>query len=321
MEQRKLNSEALSCRQLSVAVLVAGLSPAAALAGRAHWTWLVLWTGVSLALGWLALRRVKGRLYQGKLGKGLAVLYCGWGVVLMARTLGRGTLRLETISGNNGQRLWIILLLAIPLIWMGWGKAAAFFRMVELLWLAMAVVLVLVLVFGGVHVEWRYVLPASAGWLPSAAAMGEILAPAVFVLPYLYKVGDPERRGGGLRWLAGLGGLSAALTLITAGVLGGAAARLPQAFFVAAGLLEDGARCEGLLSAAWLLPDLTLVGLLSRAWGEQHRPALACALAAGLAMTGLGDGISPEICAGATLVLLLLTLLFPGGKERIVAQN
>lgn len=319
MERKRLTAEALSGRQLSVAVLVAGLSPAAAFAGRVDWPWLLLWMGVGVGLGWMVLRRLKARpLYQGGWGVVLMVLYAGWAVLLAARALSRAAERLELTSGGS-PKFWLLLIIAVLLVWMCWGKAAPFFRMVEILWLAMAVVLILVLVIGGVRVNWRYVLETPQDWRTAALAAAEILAPALFVLPYIYKVEDMKRERG-LGWLAGLGGVSAALALVTVGLLGRAAEQISQPFFVAAGLLGKSARCEGLLSILWLLPDLTLVGLLCRVWGRRRWPALGAGLAAGLAATGVVDGIFPEIVALGTLGLFLLVLLFPGKKGKIVVD-
>ena len=319
MEDRRLNAENLSGRQLSVAVLVAGLSPAAALAGSADWPWVLVWTCVGLFLAWVVLRRIKDcPLYQGTGGGILYILYVGWSVVLAARVLGRAAQRLELTSGGS-PRFWLLLIFAVPLLWISWGKAAPFFRMVEILWLAMAAVLVLVLVFGVIRVEWTYVMNAQEDWLESALAVGEIFSHALFLLPYIYKVEDRSSRRG-FAWLSVLGAAAAALSLVTVGILGHAAEQVPHAFYVAAGTLGKSARCEGLLSVLWLLPDLTLVGLLCRVWGARRWPAVGVVLAIGLAVAGVGTRISREICVCGTLVLLLLTLFLPRGKGKIVVR-
>lgn len=319
MDGGQLKGDKLSARQLSVAALVAGLSPAAALAGKGDWVWMLVWTAVGVGLRWITLRRVGAKaLFRGGSGVVLSILYRGWAVVLAGRVLSRTATRLELTSGGS-PRFWLLLLALIPLVWMCWGKAAPFFRTVEILWLAMAVTLALVLVFGLTRVEWRYVGEASEDWLSTAVITGEILAPSLFVLPYIYKVEERED-GRGLVWLAGLGVLGAALCFVTAGILGAAGGQTPLAFFVAAGTLGKTARCEGLLSVLWLLPDLTLAGLLCRVWGARRWPALAALLSAGLALSGLCDMIPGEIYAGGTILLLLFTLLLPGGKGKIVVR-
>lgn len=319
MENKQLNAESLSGRQISVAVLVAGLSPAAALVGTADWPWVLVWTGVVILLAWLVLRWTKGRLlYRGVGGGILYILYVGWSVVLASRVLGRAAQRLELTSGGS-PRLWLLLIFAVPLLWISWGKAAPFFRMVEILWLAMAATLAMLLVFGLVRVEWTYVMNGQEDWWGSALVVGEIFAPALFVLPYIYKV---EGRSGkqGLGWLSALGAAAAVLSIIAVGILGKAAERVPHAFYVAAGTLGKSARCEGLLSVLWLLPDLTLVGLLCRVWGPRRWPAVGVVLSAGLAIAGVGVRISSDLCVCATLVLLLLSLFLPGGKGKIVVN-
>ena len=55
MEGRGLNSEKLSPRQLSAAVMTGGLSAGAAFAGLADWRWLLLWTAVGTAIGLFVL--------------------------------------------------------------------------------------------------------------------------------------------------------------------------------------------------------------------------------------------------------------------------
>lgn len=319
MEKKRLSAESLSGRQLSVSVMVAGLSPAAALAGTVDWPWVVFWTGVGIALAWLVLRRVDDRpVYQGISGVVLCILYAAWAVVLAARALSRAAARLELTSGGS-PRFWLLLIFMVPLVWICWGKAAPFFRMMEILWLAMAVILGLVLVFGVVQVEWRYVMNAQDDWLDSAFAVGEVFAPALFLLPYIYKV-EGRSDGRGIVWLSALGGVSAALSLVTVGILGAAAEQVPHAFYAAAGLLGKSARCEGLLSVLWLLPDLTLAGLLCRVWGPRRWPALGAILAFVLVVTEVADQISRELCVYGSLILLFLLLFLPRGKGKIVVK-
>lgn len=310
MEKERVNAERLSGRQLSVGLTVAGLSPAAALAGTASWPWLVFWCGVGVALAWLTLRRVgDGSVFQGASGAVLSILYKVGAVLLAARVLSRAAGRLEVSSGGS-PRIWILLILAVPLIVIGWGKAAPFFRMAEVLWLAMAVVLALVLVFGFSRVEWKYVSVPSEDWSGSLWAACEILSPALFLIPCIYKV-EQRSNGRGIVWMSVLSAVSAALCLITGGILGAAAEQVPHSFYVAAGLLGKSARCEGLLSVLWLLSDLTLAALVCRVWGERRWPALGAVLAVLLALSGLTGKISENIYGIGILLLWGVTLLLP----------
>ncbi len=311
--------EKLSGRQLWVAAATAGLSTAAAVAGRADWRWMLLAVPPGVLIFWGVLRLVGGRaLFEGTRGKVLRVLYCGWAVVLMAGAFERTAGRLQNVAEGRWPIGLLMLLLAAPLAWMGWGKTAAFFRAAEIFWLAAAVTVGAILAMGAFRVEWRYLIAPAAGWGESLLAGAEVLSVAVFLLPHIYKVapapGD-ERRG--LGWLAGLGVLAAALAALTVGVLSpAAAANLDRPFFVAVGLLGDSARLEGLISALWLLPDLTLIGLLSRTWGEHRWPAAAVLAALGLALTGLTDRMAPWVSPAGSLLLVILTGLLAAGAKK-----
>ena len=304
-----MNSEKLSPRQLSVAVLAGGLSAGAAFAGAADWRWVLAYVPAGVLAGWLLIRRVGRR----PLHPVLRVLYGAWGAVLLAGVLDRAAGRVQSAAGGRGSMVWLLVLLALPLIWMGWGKGAAFFRAAEILWLAEGVTVAAVLLLGIPRMDWRWAVEPAGGWARSLAAGVATLSGGLFVLPYLYKV--EEEPGGvhrGLVWLAALGVLSAALALVTAGLLNPAvAAELDGPFFAAAGLLGDSARLEGLISALWLLPDLVLAGLLSRSWGEGPRPAGAVLAGLALALAGVPGWFSAEGLALGCLALGALTLTVP----------
>ena len=90
MDDRKMNQQPLSARQLGVAVMVGGLSWAGVQAGRMDWRWALAALPVGILLGWLLLRRVNRQaLFRGVGGGALAVLYGGWAVVLLACVLHR----------------------------------------------------------------------------------------------------------------------------------------------------------------------------------------------------------------------------------------
>lgn len=308
-----MSSQRLSPRQLSVAVLTGGLSAGAVAAGRADWWWLLALIPVGMGLGWLLLRRVGRR----PLRPVLRVLYGGWAAVLLADVLGRAAGRVRIASGGERDRVWVLLLLALPLLWMGWGKAAAFFRAAEIFYLAAGVTAAAVLLLGAPRMHWSWALESAGGWSESLAAGGLTLSTGLFVLPLLYKV--EEEPGGahrGLLWLGALGLLSAALAALTAGLLRPVVAgRLEGSFFAAAGLLGDSARLEGLISTLWLLPDLTLAGLLSRSWGEGPRPAGAVAAGLALALV-LPGGLPAWALSLGCLALGLLTLALPPGGNK-----
>lgn len=309
-----MNSEKLSPRQLAVAAMTGGLSAGAAWAGGADWRWLLMLTPAAVGLGWALLNRLDGRA----LHPALRALYAAWGVVLAAQAL-RGTAqRLWYASGGEGDFRLLFVLLAPPLLWMGWGKAAPFFRAAELLWLGTAAAVGAILLLGLPRVDWRWSAGPLGDWRQSLAAGAAVFGAGLFTLPHLYKVKrEPGGRARGLAWLGSLGIVSAALALLTAGLLSPeTAARLNGPFFAAAGLLGDSARLEGLVSALWLLPDLTLVGLLSRSWGESRWPAMGTLAALGLALTGLTDHLPALAGPAALLILVILTAALPPGAEK-----
>lgn len=317
-------SEKLSARQLSVAVMVGGLSTGASVAGEMDWRWGLLAVAFVLLVGGLLLKQVGSKpLFQGVSGGVLAALYCGWGVIIMAAVLRGAAQRFQNSVGNGVNLFWPLLALTLPLLWMGWGKAAAFFRAVEIFWLAMTVVLAVILVLGFARVDWRYLWEPGGNWQESVAAMGSVLSVGLFVLPYIYKVelrpGDARR---GLNWLGMLGVVSAALSAVTVGLLSPAVAAqvTREPFFITAGLLGNSSRMEGLISIIWLLPDLTLAGLLSRVWGAQRWPAAAVLLASAVALTGITEFLSPPILACGSLILALLVVILPKGDGKIVVK-
>ncbi len=304
-----MKSGKISPRQAAVAVLVGGLSAGAAAAGRADWRWMLACVPAGLLAGWLLLRRVGRR----PLNPALNALYGVWAAVLMAQAFTRIAGRLQDMWGAP----WAMALAALPLLWMGWGKAAAFFRAAEILWLAVLTVTAAILLLGAPRLNWQWALEPRGSWGESLAAGGLILSTGLFVLPYLCKI-EPEPGGThrGLVWLGALGVLSAALSMLTAGLLGPTAGQVDNPFFTAAGLLGESARLEGLISALWLLPDLTLIGLLSRTWGEGPRPALAVAVALGAALTGAVGALPAWAPAAGCLALSALTAVLPAGGNK-----
>lgn len=313
-----MNGECVSGRQLSVAMLVGGLSHAAAFSGAIDWRWALAALPVGVLMNWLFLRRAGTRsLFSGAAGGALAVLYGGWAVVLMSAVLHSSAQRLAITNADREDGIWILLLILLPLLWISWQKSAAFFRAVEIFWLAVVALLAGVLLFAISRMEWRWLVLPMGDWRASFPPLVLIHSVGLFLLPYIYKVEGSLNRG--LVWQGALDLLAAALAAVTVGLLSPAVAgQIQEPFFVASGVLGQTVRAEGLISALWLLPDLALVGLLSRVWGGKHRAAFAAALAGGLALTGLPNYFSVEFLAAGTLILAVLTLLFPVGKRKIV---
>ena len=314
-----MSEEKLSCRQLSVAVLVGGLSTAAVAAGGMDWRWMLAAVLPASGIGWLLLRRVGNR----PLHPAVRTLYCIWGVVLAAEVLRRAAERVQLAAGHGAGTEWLMVLLALPLLWMGWGKAGAFFRTVEIFWLAALALTAVILLLALPRMDWRYALEPAGDWKDSLLAAAWVMSTGLFALPHLYNIKPSDGdTGRGLGWLAALGVLSAALALATAGLLSPkTAAELDGSFFAAAGLLGDSARLEGLVSALWLLPDLALAGLLCRSWGERHWPMLGTAATLGVALTGVIDALPGAVLPLGSVALAVLTAIAPPGTRKIVAGS
>ena len=321
MEESQVNWELLTVRQCSAAMLTAGVSWIGWTAGRMDWRWGLAAVPVGVAAGWLLLRRVDRQpLFRGPGGWVLAALYSGWAILLMACTLRRAAERIMGTGGSEAHPGWILLLLTLPLLWFGMGKAAAFFRLTEILWLATGLILTVLLLTMPLQVEWRELFSHQGGWQSGVAGMAQILSPGLFLLPYIYRVEtSPGALRRGLSWLAVLGGVGAILSGLTIGLLGSAlAVQLQTPFFATVGLLGEGARLDGLISALWLLPDVTLAGLLAQSWGRKPRPAIAAGLAFLLALSGITEIFTSEAIGGGTLLLMVLTLIIPSTGEKIV---
>ncbi len=311
-----MDADKLSVRQLAVCAFAGGLAPAAAGAGYG-WQGALLAAPVILTAGWalVSLAPRWKRLEGTWAGRTLSLLYAAWGAALLGRGLARCAARtVETGGGLERYTPWIVALVALPLLWMGCGKPAAFFRAAEVFYPAVALVGAVVLVWGGAQIEWRYAaLPAPDLWGGFWAAV-EAGGTFLFALPYINRVeirtGD---RGRAMGWLTALAAGTVLLSLVTAGVLSPkVAAGSDQPFFLMTATLGRAVRVEGLISALWLLADLCCLGLLARSWqrtgtGKSPLPALAVLAGVVLALSELPKMIAPAAWGWGTTALAAVT--------------
>ena len=184
----------LSLRQVLAAVTLAGLSLAASQAGVVDWAWGLVGTAAAVPLlRWLMLRQGDKPLCRGGYGVVLRGLYCLWSVVVLGHVLVQAARRVELVGGSQGVSGWLLLLLALPVLWMSWGKCAAFFRGGEIYWMVLVAVLVAVglLALPQVTVSYLWTRQGS-GWTSALMGAGAV-AMAAWVLPYLYKVSPRQR--------------------------------------------------------------------------------------------------------------------------------
>ena len=314
--------EDFSLRQVLAAVLLSGLSLAAAQAGQMDWKWGLVGVAVSVPLmTWVILRLRTRSVYRGVYGVLLTAVYTSWSVLALGHVLGQATHRLELTGGSQGVQGWLILLLALPVLWMSWGKPAAFFRGGEIYWMVLVAVLAVVGLLTIPQVTVSYLWTQEEGGWTSAITAAGAVAMAAWVLPYLYKVSprQGERWAVG-RWLLLLGVLAVGLAALTRGILGQAAAQLEQPFFVTTGVMGESARTEGLLSALWLICDLVWAGLLARVWGGGKGPVVCVVLGAVVALSGWTDGWPITVWPIGNLTLAVLAAISPRGAGRIVVE-
>ena len=320
----RLNTKhVLSLRQVLAAVVLSGLSQAAAQAGQLEWKWGLMGVAVSVPLlTWVVGRLRQGPVYQGVYGVVLTAVYTGWSVLALGHVLRQAAHRVEITGGSQGVFGWLLVLLAVPVLWMSWGKPFAFFRGGEIFWMVLVAVLVAVGVLTLPRVTVSYLWPQQQeGWISAVAAAGTV-AMAAWVFPYLYKVSPQSREEGNAvgRWLLLLGTLTVALAALTRGVLGQSAGLLSQPFFVTTGVMGESARTEGLLSAVWLICDLVWAGLISRVWGRGRGPALCVVLGTGVALAGWTDSWPQLIWPEGNLVLVICTAVRPQSQGKIVVE-
>lgn len=313
----------LSLRQVLAAAVLGGLSLTGLAAGRLDWKWaLACAAPVGAAILVLFRRRGQSPLFQGPGGGILAVGYAIWSVALMGHVFRSAAQRIQITAGSQGFAIWLMVLLALPVLWMSWGKAEAFFRAAEIFWMVAVVALAAVALLGAPQAEWRYLWKPVGSWWESALTMGGILSTGILILPYIYKIRQEETAGRRqARWLVVLAGAAALMAGLTTGILSPVVAgQVEQPFFVMTGVLGESARAEGLLSALWLIPDLTLAGLLARVWGGGRRPVVAASLGFLLSLTGWTEYVPAPVWLTGNLVLVILTALIPSGKGKIVVS-
>ena len=332
----------ISHTQLTALVWAAALAPAAellpaiALPTAGKGAWLAPLAAIPLVLlgGWLLARLSGGQGLAPSLHSGLGLLgvpvlliYMVWGELLLALRLRLCAQRLVAAGYRDGTLWFFLLAVAGVTLWMGLGRVAPFAR-------AGQVFLTLLLVTGGVVLLlslsqvrpertlplWvEDVIPVLRSGPAAAGALGWSLY-GVFLAGQVRPLRDKR----GWHWLAWGAGGCLLLTLaqwIILGSLGAdLAARLENPFFaLAKSVGVEGAfqRVESVVSALWVLADLTLAGTLllslrtmaeelvprREKWAAAGCVLLAVILAITLFAQGRGDLWNREIVPWGNLIL------------------
>ncbi len=327
-----------SVRQLWTALFVALLAPASALpaaltgsgAGAVAWLAPVLVFPLALIVLW-AVRRLgsEGLAWRWRGKWPLLTLYYLWAMALSALTAGGCVDRLQRTDYADAPGWLISLALTLAALWLARKGPAAFFRCVQLFFLALVVVTALFFALGladlrlenlalsgpGEAVDAFRGLPAAAG----ALSVGTLCA-------FFPRQSEPGQSAG-WRWLALWCAVAAGLCLLVLGTLGPElTARAPLPFFLALqGLGFPGGfqRLEALGTAAWALSDVTLLALAALAGremaGERNwalGPILLSALAGGFLLPNSVVAAFGPWLWGANLILGAgLPLLLALGKR------
>ena len=276
------------------------LAPAAAVAGM-DWRGALAAIPVVLAAAWCwcGLGKWVGG-WVGAKWKLPTFIYIMWGILLSGAVLASAAERVTAPAGRGVE--WVALLLAVPVFCLVKGKAAVFGRTAEIFYLAMIAVLAFVLVFGGAQIRFgRLLEPTGEFWSALLAAAGIGCSGVAAVL--LWDGDGGMDRPKWMRWSGGEAVALLLMSVVTVGVLSPAlAAQQERPFFVMTVGLGQTARVEGLVSAAWLLSEVTLCGLLlqcgRKLWGamgfgwKRGAPWVLTVAAAGAALCFLKSGES-----------------------------
>lgn len=276
-----MKQEVLSRGQWGALLWTAALAPAAellpgialSLAGRGAWLSPVAALVVLIPVLWLG-RRGDARDFRTSLPGKLLLAVCAlWMEVLVVLRLGLCARRMLWAGERDGAVWYFLLVLSAAALWMGQGRLNAFGRTGQLflVMLLAAAVLVLGLSLPQVRADrilplWTDdIFPVLRSGLSTAGSLGWAVLPMLF-LP------AQERKGKNiLLWGAGGCVLLTLAQIVILGNLGsGLSARSDSAFFAltkSVGVEGAFQRVESVVSALWMLSDLTACVILTHAIG------------------------------------------------------
>lgn len=287
-----MTNDRISLRQLLTLTFAALLSPAirilpgrtARIAGEGGWLAALAALPVLLALCWVVyalLQKGNGGLGEAALttlgpvlGRAVVGFYLVWGLFLLAANARLVALRFLTVSYRNAPLpLFLAALLALTL-WLGVKPVRVLARAGEVFYLALVIGLGLSLAMGAFQMDPGRILPL---WGEDLPKIGAAALPVLGLLGYgifaAFLGGNVERRPGGrrktMRWAVGFCLTLTALQAVCLGNFGpGLSVRMNTPFFMMVkGIGIEGTfqRVESVILALWVLSDLALLGLLTRA--------------------------------------------------------
>lgn len=312
-----MEQEGLTSRQWGALLWAAALSPGAELfpavgleqAGRGVWLTPVVSLLILFPLLWFSRQWDGAALRTCAVGRVTALLCGVWMEVLLVLRLTLCARRMLW-SGERDGAVWFFLLTLTALaLWMGSGKLSALGRAGQIYLIVLLGAAILVLGLSLPKVRADRILPL---WFGDA---GPILLTALSgagslcwaVLPMLFLPAHSKSGKSLALWGGGGCLLLSVAQLIVVGNLGvGLCARSESAFFAltkSVGIEGAFQRVESVVAALWMLSDLTLTVILTRAIGlcaeSLHRKlnregvgSFALLAAAGVALWGTRWGAS-----------------------------
>ena len=327
MEQR------CTARQLGVAVFVGLLAPASSLphilARGGAWGWLALIPVIPLAalVAWRVSKLGEDGLaarLKGPVGKLILTLYYLWAVALCALTAGGCVDRLSRTDYDGAPDWALALALGAVCAYLIYRGRGGFFRAAQIFYLALLAVLALFFALALTNLGPGNLKPTgfgdgqglAQGFAGGAAALSVATLAAFFPR-------KPKREGESplWAWLAGWCVVAAALCALVIGALGPRlTTQAPLPFFLALqGLGFPGGfqRLEALGTAAWVLSDLTLLGLAALA-AKEMTGGKAWAIAPPLLAAFLGGCLLPNDAVEGISTLLFGANLLLGAAVPVV---
>lgn len=319
MGKEKLKTEQIAPGQVCAAALLGGLSPAVT-AAEHGWQGAALAIPVVLLAGWSLRKRIRCR--RAPLGRSVRFWSAVLSTALMARGLSRSASRLaHTGGGGEGAKIWLLLLLALPLVWMAAGGEGTFFRAAALWAPGILAVRATVLIWAFLRGEWGYALEGPVSL--SGGVLAAVESGGTFLFAILYNNIEKEGEGGVARagWRFPALAVGTALIALAASVVlsPGVLPAVQEPFFTAVASLGRSVRVDGVLSALWIAADLVYLALLSRGWGRGR--LFGVILAVVLALLGIPEYVPAEVYGVGVAVLWGVCLVGGRGKRKNSVSN
>lgn len=281
-------------RQLMTLMVVALLSPAIRLlpsgtTGAGEWLSTVSTLPVALLVGWTGVRLFSnlpegmgllegyGLVFGKWVGKIIAFLYIGWGILLLTTYLRLAGVRLLTTGYENNPLILFITILVVAVGWLTTKGLAPLLRTGQIFFLVLTAVVAFTLILSIPQMEVENILPL---WVDDVAEGMSASYYPISLLGFLAfggcaMGGVTKKEGDGKKVLLWIGGLWVVLTLIQLAVTATFGATLISSmerpfFIMSRGISVVGVfeRVEAVVVALWIVSDLIFLALITYGTGR-----------------------------------------------------